>query len=310
MGFDYYAILNIPRKASDVEIRLAYRKWAVRCHPKNDFHDPPEIPFPSMPLEHYWELLNEAFDVLSNPLRKQIYDVYGEEGLKLGVVTPTGFVEPYVFTNDCMKIYKEFFATYSPYGNLIDSVTSPPPLCQDDSRIVRVKGPDIEHFVDLELEEIFQGAVKKMRITREEFIGEARVQTTVVEDTLTVHTLPGVSTGTKIRFEEAGDCSPKIIPSDIVFVVREKAHPKFQRNGADLHTLVPISLQEAMVGFPLEIDGVDGRQLVLQIVDVVHPEYVKVLKGEGLPFPNAEEDNKRGDLYVTFKSKYEFESAI
>lgn len=78
-----------------------------------------------MSLPHYWELLNEAFDVLceyswkswvtnrfcislltANPLRKRIYDVYGEEGLKKGVVTPTGFVQPYVFSNDCMKIYK------------------------------------------------------------------------------------------------------------------------------------------------------------------------------------------------------------
>lgn len=146
-----------------------------------------------------------------------------------------------------------------------------------------------------------------MRITREEFIDEAQVQTSVIEDTLTVHTPPGVPTWTKIRFEEAGDRSPKIIPSDIVFVVREKVHPKFQRDGADLHTTVPISLQEAMVGFPLEIDGVDGRRLVLQIVDVVHPEYVKILEGEGLPLPNAGDEKKRGDLYVTFKSKYELE---
>lgn len=145
-----------------------------------------------------------------------------------------------------------------------------------------------------------------MQITREECINEAQVQTILVQDTLTVYTQPGVPTGTKIRFTEAGDCSPKIIPSDIVFVVREKAHPEFQRNGADLNTTVSISLQEAMLGFPLEIDGIDGRRLVIQIVDVVHPQYVKVLKGEGLPFPNSEEVKKRGDLHVSFKSKIEW----
>lgn len=43
---------------------------------------------------------------VANPLRKQIYDIYGEEGLKTGVVTPTGFIQPYVFSNNSMKIYK------------------------------------------------------------------------------------------------------------------------------------------------------------------------------------------------------------
>ncbi|XP_058838919.1 dnaJ homolog subfamily B member 13-like isoform X2 [Topomyia yanbarensis] len=305
MGFDYYAILGIPREASDVEILLAYRKLAVRCHPKNDFHYPPDIPFPSMSLEHYWELLNEAFDVLSNSLRKRIYDIYGEEGLKSGVVTPRGFVEPYVFSNDCMKIYKEFFATYSPYGDLIDAATKPPPLCLDDRTIVKVKGPDIEKFVDLDLEEIYHGTIKKMEILREEFVDEAQVETVLVSETLQVPVQPGAPSGTKIRFEEAGDRNPKTIPSDIVFVLREKEHPLFRRDKSDLLMLMPITLQQALVGFRLEVAGIDGRQLVTQVVDVVTPEYVKVFQGEGMPMPDSSEDPKaRGNLYVTFKIDY------
>nr|XP_019528744.2 dnaJ homolog subfamily B member 13-like [Aedes albopictus] len=304
MGFDYYAILDIPRSASDTEIRLAYRKWAVRCHPKNDFHDVPEIPLPSMSLPHYWELLNEAFDVLSNPLRKRIYDVYGEEGLKKGVVTPTGFVQPYVFSNDCMKIYKDFFATYSPYGDLIDAVTNPPPLCQNDASLVRTKAPDIEQFVDLELSEIYHGAIKKMKITREEFIDEAQVRTKIVEETLTVPIPAGIPSGARIRFEGAGNCSPQSFPSDIVFVVRERPHERYRREGADLHVEVPITLKDAMVGFPLELIGVDGTWLLVQIVDVVHPGYEKVLKGEGLPIPGADGPVKRGDMHITFTTSF------
>ncbi|XP_055532127.1 dnaJ homolog subfamily B member 13 [Wyeomyia smithii] len=304
MGFDYYAILDIPKSASDIEIRLAYRKWAVRCHPQNGFHETPKIPFPSMSLDHYWELLNEAFDVLSNPLRKHIYDIYGEEGLKAGVVTPTGFVEPYSFSNNCMKIYRDFFATYSPYADLIDAVTNPPPLCLDDRTKVKVKGQDIEHFINLDLEEIFYGTIKKMKIIRDEFVDDSQVETILVEETLDVHITPGVPTGTKIRFVEAGDRSPKIIPSDIVFVVNENPHPRFLRNEADLFMVVTITVGQALVGFTLEITGIDGRQLLTQVVDVVEPSYVKVLKGEGLPSPNNEQPNARGDLYVSFKVLY------
>ncbi|EAT48615.1 AAEL000360-PA [Aedes aegypti] len=304
MGFDYYAILDIPRSASAIEIRLAYRKWAVRCHPKNDFHDPPEIPLPSISISHYWELLHEAFDVLSDPLRKRIYDVYGEEGLKSGVVTPTGFVKPYVFSNNCMKIYKDFFATYSPYGDLIDALTNPPPLCQNDASLVRSKAPDIEQYIDLELPEIYHGAIKKMKITREEFIDDAQVRTKIVEETLTVPIPAGTPSGTKIRFEGAGNCSPKTFPSDIVFEVRERTHERYRREGADLQVEVPISLKDAIVGFPLELIGVDGRRLAIQIVDVVRPGYVKSLKGEGLPVADGDEPLKRGDLHLTFSTSF------
>ncbi|XP_058458434.1 dnaJ homolog subfamily B member 13-like [Malaya genurostris] len=305
MGFDYYAILDIPRDASDVDIRLAYRKLAVRCHPGNDFHYPPALPFPTMSREQYWELLNEAFDVLSNSLRKRIYDIYGEEGLKSGVVTPHGFQEAYVFSNDCMKIYKDFFATYSPYGDLIDAVTKPPPLCLDDRTTVKVKGPDMEEFVDLELEEIFHGTTKKMQILREEFVDETQVETVLVEETVRVPIQPGVTSGTKIRFEEAGDRNPKIIPSDIVFVVREKDHPLFSRDKADLHMIMPITLKQSLVGFPLKIVGIDGRQLMTEVVDVVHPEYTKIFKGEGLPKVDSTKVPKpRGDLCVSFKIDY------
>ncbi|XP_055625039.1 dnaJ homolog subfamily B member 13-like isoform X2 [Toxorhynchites rutilus septentrionalis] len=254
-----------------------------------------------MSTEHYWELLNEAFDVLSDPLRKHIYDVHGEEGLKSGVVTPTGFVQPYVFSYDCMKIYKDFFATYSPYGDLIDTVTNPPLISLDGSRTVRTKPPDIEHYIDLDLEEIYHGTTKKVKILREEFLDETQVETKQVEETLDVHIPQSIPCGTKIRCKEAGDRNAKIIPPDIVFIVREKPHPRFHRKQMDLHMNVTISLEQAIVGFRLEIAGIDGRQIVTEIVDVVHPTYVKTIKGEGLILANGGRGCvPRGDLHVSF----------
>lgn len=199
---------------------------------------------------------------------------------------------------------RDFFATYSPYGDLIDALTNPPPLCQNDASLVRSKAPDIEQYIDLELPEIYHGAIKKMKITREEFIDEAQVRTKIVEETLTVSIPAGTPTGTKIRFEGAGNCSPKTFPSDIVFEVRERTHERYRREGADLQVEVPISLKDAIVGFPLELIGVDGRRLAIQIVDVVRPGYVKSLKGEGLPVADGDEPLKRGDLHLTFSSKY------
>merc|ERR1711963_407706 len=73
MGKDYYTILGVSRAASDDEIKKAYRKLALKYHPdKNQ----------SPGAEERFKEIGEAYDVLSDSRKKQIYDQYGEEGLK------------------------------------------------------------------------------------------------------------------------------------------------------------------------------------------------------------------------------------
>merc|ERR1711881_307016 len=81
MGKDYYKVLGVARGASDEEIKKCYRKLALKYHPDKN-HTPG--------AEEKFKEIGEAYDVLSDPKKKQIYDAYGEDGLKGGMGQPSG----------------------------------------------------------------------------------------------------------------------------------------------------------------------------------------------------------------------------
>lgn len=282
MGLDYYAILKVPRESTLTEIQLAYRKWAIKAHPKRVSYpkhpeNPPEgipdgdLPFPSLQIEHFWEYINEAYDVLSNNLTREVYDNYGEEGLKRGVPAPEGFIQPYIYHGDFMKTYTQFFGTFSPYSDLIDAVTHPPILYSiaDGKKGVKVKDKSIERMLYLELREIFYGAVKKMKILRQEFVDEGKTVLKTREKILVIQITPGTLSGTKICFAEEGDQGPTRIPADIIFVVSDIPHPIYCRRGSDLYMSYNIDLKQALCGFVLQIYTFDDRKLQVPITDVV-----------------------------------------
>lgn len=282
MGLDYYAILKIPRYSTQTEIQLAYRKWSIRAHPKRIAYpkhpeNPPEgipdgdLPFPSLTINHFWEYINEAYDVLSNNLTREVYDNYGEEGLKRGVPAPDGFIQPYSYHGDFMKTYIQFFGTFSPYSDLIDAVTHPPILytINDGKTGVKVKDKAIEELLCLELREIFYGAVKKMKILRQEFIDEGKTVTKTKEKILVIQINPGTLPGTKICFPEEGDQGPTRIPADIHFIVSDVQHPVYLRRGSDLYMNYKIDLKQALCGFVMQIHTIDDRKLLVPITNVV-----------------------------------------
>lgn len=279
MGFDYYAILDVPRKATIYDIKLAYRKLALRLHPqrKNYPQHPnprPEetfdLPLPALPEKTYWEVLNEAYDVLSDSLRREVYDQFGEEGLKRGVPAPSGHIEPYRYHGNAMKTYFEFFGSYSPFSDLIDAATSPPPVyCTKEGKGVKHKDPTVERLLHLELEEVYHGCTKLVKILRNEFVDGFEKQTEVKEVALSVPIGRGVIAGTRLVFPEAGDRSATRIPADIAFIVCDAPHKCFRREMWNLHTDYKVSLKEALTGFKLIINTIDDRKLEILITDVI-----------------------------------------
>lgn len=154
--------------------------------------------------------------------------------------------------------------------DLIDAVTYPPPLYSlAEGKGLKVKDAEVETTLYLELKEVFYGAVKKMKILRTEFADETQTCTEVKERILVVSIAPGILPGTRFRFPEEGDQGPTRFPADLVFVVQDKQHNVYTRDGAHLHMTYPIDLHRALCGFVVTLYTLDDRTLNVPITDVV-----------------------------------------
>ncbi|XP_043702868.1 dnaJ homolog subfamily B member 4-like [Telopea speciosissima] len=329
MGVDYYKILQVDRNAKDEDLKKAYRKLAMKWHPDKNPNNKKEA-------EAKFKQISEAYEVLSDPQKRAIYDQYGEEGLKGQVPPPpppgsggpggaTFFQTgggPNVFTfnpRNADDVFAEFFGFSSPFGGMGGggdggmrggSRTFPSGMFRDDlfssfgergsmNQGPR-KAPPIEKRLPCSLEELYKGTTKKMKISRE--IADMSGKTMPVEEIITIDIKPGWKKGTKITFPEKGNEQPNVIPADLVFIVDEKPHDVFSRDGNDLIVTQKISLVEALTGYTVHLTTLDGRNLTIPINNVIHSNYEEVVPREGMPIPK--EPSKRGDLRIKFNLKF------
>ncbi|XP_049274169.1 dnaJ protein homolog 1-like [Rhipicephalus sanguineus] len=160
---------------------------------------------------------------------------------------------------------------------------------------------EIRHDLSLTLEEVFRGCVKKMKVTRNVTSSDGRSQCRE-QKVLTINVKPGWKAGTKIRFEREGDRLPGRVPADIVFVVRDKPHELFKRNGADVHYVAKISLTDSLRGLEVNVPTLTGGVVPLNLKGPIYPSATKRIRNEGLPHPK--DPTKRGDLVVSFDIIY------
>ncbi|KAJ6690883.1 DNAJ-like protein SUBFAMILY B MEMBER 13-LIKE [Salix koriyanagi] len=298
MGADYYKILQVDRTAKDDDLKKAYRKLAMKWHPDKN-------PNNKKDAEAKFKQISEAYEVLSDPQKKAVYDQYGEEGLKGQVPPPDaggagpGWSSPFggmggggggmrrarfpggLFGNDI----------FSPHGE-----GSGGSMHQAAPR----KAPPIEQKLPCSLEELYKGATKRMKISRD--IADASGKTVQVEEILTIDIKPGWKKGTKITFPEKGNEQPNIVPADLVFIIDEKPHPLFTRDGTDLVVTQKISLAEALTGYTVHLTTLDGRNLTIPVNTVIHPNYEEVVPREGMPI--QKDPTKRGNLRIKFSIKF------
>lgn len=114
--------------------------------------------------------------------------------------------------------------------------------------------------------------------------------------------LPGWKKGTKITFPEKGNHEPGAIPPDLIFVVDEKPHPVFKREGSDLLVVQTLTLLEALTGKAHNITTLDGRILDIPETDIIRPGYEVVMPNEGMA--NSKDPSKKGNLKVRFEVKF------
>lgn len=119
---------------------------------------------------------------------------------------------------------------------------------------------------------------------------------------LTIEVKPGWKKGTKITFTDKGNEQPNQLPADLVFVIDEKPHDVYKRDGNDLLVGHRISLAEALGGTTVNLTTLDGRNLLIPVTDVVSPGYELVVAREGMPI--VKEPGNRGDLKIKFEVKF------
>jgi DnaJ-class molecular chaperone len=108
----------------------------------------------------------------------------------------------------------------------------------------------------------------------------------------------GMDNGSSITFAGQSEQNPDWFPGDIVFVLKVRNHPRFQRKGNDLYTNVRISLKEALLGYTKQISHLDGHVVQIESKGVTQPNFVRTIQGEGMPHHDM--PSNKGDLYVTF----------
>jgi DnaJ-class molecular chaperone len=321
MGKDFYKTLGIAKTATDDEIKKAYRKMALKYHP--DKNKAPGA-------EEKFKEVAEAYEVLSDKKKREVYDKFGEDGLK-GQTGPDGAPGggfSYSFQGDPHETFRMFFGDNDPFSSFFSfggpsgqshgtggmrntgsnffsyggepmDVDSDPFSAMGGFRhsAPKQQDPPIEYDLQISLEDILKGITKKMKITRKVMNPDGR-STRPEDKVLTIDVKPGWKAGTKITFPKEGDQKPHNIPADIVFVIKDKPHPQFTRDGMNLRHKAKISLKDALVGCKIEVPTLSGRKTTLQIRDIVNPTTVHRITGEGLP--NPKNPSQRGDLLVEF----------
>lgn len=295
---DYYEVLGVSRNAEQKEIRRAFRKLARKYHPDVN-------PGDGVAEERFKEI-NEAYEVLSDPEKRQKYDRFGaqwqqyeraggqaqdfdwsqwqaRQGAGAGAggyrnVSPEEFEQ--MFGGTAGGGFSDFFETL--FGGAGSSGFSRD-FGGGRRRQPRPQaGRDVEHEVQITLEEAFYGTTRTLQ-----YEGGRQIQARIP---------PGVKTGSRIRLGGQGQPGAAGGASGDLFLrVQVLPDERFEREGANLLTTVPVSLYTAVLGGDVSVSSID-RTVRLAIPPETNNGRVFRLGGLGMPRLNNPDE--RGDLYA------------
>lgn len=277
---DYYAVLGVPKTASEADIKKAYRKLARQHHP--------DLNPGNKGAEARFKELNEANEVLGDPESRRKYDELGSNWRQYAEGPrphPGGQTRSRTMTPEEMQDifggseggFSDFFTTFFGGGQ-----------GQTHTRAPRsARGRDVEQPLNLTLEEAFTGTSRQLNMQRN---GRPH--------SVEVRIPAGVREGSRVKVRGEGEQGTKGQPDgDLFLVVRLAPHSRFERRGQDLHARVGVPVPTAVLGGEVSITTLTGSSLRLKIPELTPSGRVFRLKGHGMPSPR--ESETRGDLFVT-----------
>ena len=301
---DYYEILELNKNCSQEDISESYRKLSLKFHPKVT------KPENSAVFEYHFQKLAEAYEVLSDPNKKEIFDIYGKEGLKNGIEGKNGKKkEGYRFIGNGHEIFEKFMGTSNPFALIRENEKkSKEAIVIDAANAIHneeTKEKNIDINLECTLEELYNGCVKNVKYTKKKICEDLRT-TEDREVDIEVDIMKGYSKNTILPFKEMGNDYPGKKSSDLIIHIKEKKHPYFKRvNKDDLIYMHNITLAQALKSDPVKLTTLDNRKISISIDEIISPSTVKKVPGEGMPIFLKEIsvrdlNTKKGDLYIKF----------
>ena len=299
---DYYATLGVAKTATDKEIKAAFRKLARKHHPDVNPGD--------KSAESRFKELNEANEVLSDPIKRKKYDELGSNWRMYEQAGPQSQGRqgrqgpqpggPYgggVHTMTEEDMREMFGGGADPFSDFFHTFFGGAAGGPDESaggrrpRGTRARPPrqgrDVEHEVELSLDEAYHGATRRLSMDHD---GQAR--------TVDVRIPAGVGDGSRVRVAGEGEQGSSGGKSgDLYMRVRLTPHPQFERKGRDLYTHVVVPVTTAVLGGEADVPTLSGKSLRLKVPLTTQNAQVFRLKGHGMPV--AGKPAEHGDLYAT-----------
>lgn len=286
---DYYETLGVTREATTEEIKKAFRKLARIHHP--------DVAKDKSTAEEKFKQINEAYEVLSDPEKRQKYDQLGADWQNAGQAPPpdwqyahgpgqssaghefnfggTGFSD----------FFEQYFSGASRYGFPEGDFS------QGSRGPSQRKGSDIEGDILVSLDEAMHGALRSISLqSTDPLTGKSHTQT------FQVRIPAGVTDGKRIRIPGQGEPGHGgADPGDLYLRVRHAAHPDFHTEGHDLYHDLSLAPWEAVLGAEIPVPTLDGLVKLKIPAGSETGQHLRV-RGRGLPKGKSGE---RGDFYAT-----------